>query len=198
MPLTITSVKNALPGEKDYKIADSKGLYLLVKPNGAKYWRFKYRFNKKEKLLAIGVFPETTLHMARQSRDEARKILADGNDPMEVKKSGKQKNDEDIFEGEHEDNAVTQHALIGKFIHLLNDQGDIEYQGVIEGVDGSVVLVQLFSFMTGEDTWIEPVLKSLIYSNRAVIYANSEDMNHAYYNFKSGSNHLINRKLPHS
>ncbi len=55
MPLTATAVKQAKPKEKPYKLADEKGMFLLVNANGSKYWRFKYRFAGKEKLLALGV-----------------------------------------------------------------------------------------------------------------------------------------------
>lgn len=57
------------------------GLYLLVKPNGAKYWRLKYRFLGKEKKLSIGVYPDISLADARLKREEARKIIALGGDP---------------------------------------------------------------------------------------------------------------------
>jgi hypothetical protein len=61
MPLTALELKNAKPGETNQKLSDGGGLYLLVKPNGGRYWRLKYRFGGKEKLLAIGVFPEVSL-----------------------------------------------------------------------------------------------------------------------------------------
>ena len=81
MPLTLTEAKNATAREKDYKLSDEKGMYLLVKKNGAKYWRLKYRFERKEKTLALGVFPEVTLTLARKKRDEARAKLQSGIDP---------------------------------------------------------------------------------------------------------------------
>ncbi|MEO1884884.1 MAG: Arm DNA-binding domain-containing protein [Methylococcales bacterium] len=57
MPLTDVKARNLKPKDKDYKIADEKGLFLLVKKNGSKYWRLKYRINGSEKLLALGVYP---------------------------------------------------------------------------------------------------------------------------------------------
>jgi hypothetical protein len=60
MPLSDTAVKNSKPKKKKFKIADERGLYLLVQVNGSKYWRFKYRFDGKEKLLALGVYPDVT------------------------------------------------------------------------------------------------------------------------------------------
>lgn len=89
MPLTDIKVKSAKPTEKAYKLTDGGGMYLLVKPNGSKYWRLKYRFVGKEKMLSIGVYPDISLADARQKRDEARKVLAAGGDPGEVKKADK-------------------------------------------------------------------------------------------------------------
>ncbi len=76
-------VKNAKPEEAPYKRRDAEGagMYLLVKPDGGKYWRFKYRFAGREKLLALGVYPDTTLKAARTKRQEAREIMANGADP---------------------------------------------------------------------------------------------------------------------
>ena len=89
MPLTDTSSKNAKPSDKSYKLPDEKGLFLLVHPNGSKYWRQKYRFDGKEKSLAHGVYPDVSLKRAREKRDEARKLLADGVDPGENRKAVK-------------------------------------------------------------------------------------------------------------
>lgn len=89
MPLTDIKVKSAKPTDKAYKLTDGGGMYLLVKPNGSKYWRLKYRFVGKEKMLSIGVYPDVSLADARQKRDEARKVLAAGGDPGEVKKADK-------------------------------------------------------------------------------------------------------------
>jgi len=87
--LTDTACKNAKPKDKPYRLSDEKGLYLEVMPNGSRYWRLKYRFGGKEKRLAFGVYPETTLAQARQKRDEARKLLANSVDPGEQKKAQK-------------------------------------------------------------------------------------------------------------
>jgi len=89
MPLNNVRVESAKPGEKQYKLADERGLYLLVHPNGSKWWRLKYRFGprrdgkpgKAEKVLALGVFPEVSLKRAREKRDDARRLLSDGVDP---------------------------------------------------------------------------------------------------------------------
>ncbi len=89
MPLTATAAKQAKPKGKDYKLSDTKGLFLLVKRNGSKYWRLKYRFGGKEKLLALGVFPEVSLKEAREKQADARKLLANGSDPGEAKRAKK-------------------------------------------------------------------------------------------------------------
>lgn len=89
MALSDTRVKTAKPGEKDYKIYDEKGLFLLVKVNGSKYWRLKYMRDGKEKLLALGVYPEITLKRARELRDNARTQSASGIDPSESKRAAK-------------------------------------------------------------------------------------------------------------
>ncbi len=73
--LTDIAIKAAKPSDKPYKLFDQHGLFLLVTPTGSKWWRLKYRFEKKEKLLAFGVYPETSLRDARDLRDDARKLL---------------------------------------------------------------------------------------------------------------------------
>lgn len=80
------AVAAAKPGEKDYKLADGDGLHLLVKTNGSKLWRLKYRIAGKEKLLSFGQYPEVGLKTAREWTLEARKLIAAGLDPMQVKK----------------------------------------------------------------------------------------------------------------
>ncbi len=89
MPLTDTAIKNARPGAKPVKLSDEKGLFLLLSPAGGKWWRLKYRFGGKEKLLSLGTYPEVGLKDARQRRDDARKLLADGVDPGENRKAAK-------------------------------------------------------------------------------------------------------------
>ena len=89
MSLSDAKVRNAKPQEKPYKITDGEGMFLLVTPSGSKYWRFKYLFAGKEKLLAFGVYPDVSLSDARERRAQARKALAVGNDPGEAKKEAK-------------------------------------------------------------------------------------------------------------
>ena len=89
MPMTAVAANKAKPKDKPYKLSDEKGLYLHVMPNGGKYWRLKYRFGGKEKVLALGVHPETGLKEAREKRDEARKLIGNGVDPNDVKRAQK-------------------------------------------------------------------------------------------------------------
>lgn len=84
--LTDTKVKNAKPGERPYKLGDGGWLYLLVKPSGARLWRMAYRYAGREKLLALGVYPEVSLKEAREKRDAERARLRNGFDPGEVRK----------------------------------------------------------------------------------------------------------------
>ncbi|WP_295612724.1 integrase arm-type DNA-binding domain-containing protein [uncultured Lamprocystis sp.] len=86
MPLTDTAIRKLKPAEKQFKVADAKGLHLLVSPSGGKLWRLKYRFDGKEKLLSFGTYPDVPLIRAREKRDEARRLLADGVDPGEHRK----------------------------------------------------------------------------------------------------------------
>lgn len=86
MPLTDTAVRNAKPGDKPAKMFDERGLFLIVTPAGGKWWRLRYRFDGKEKLLSLGVYPDVGLKDARDRRDEARKLLANDIDPGENRK----------------------------------------------------------------------------------------------------------------
>jgi integrase len=88
MPLSDTAARNAKAKEKPYKLADEKGMYLLVNKAG-KYWRFDYRFEGKRKTFALGVYPDVSLKEAREKRDEARKLIAQGIDPSAQKKATK-------------------------------------------------------------------------------------------------------------
>lgn len=90
MKLTARQVDRSRPKDKPYKLSDGGGLYLLVNPNGSRYWRLKYRIAGKEKLLALGVYPDITLAVARQKRADAKKVLAAGGDPGQEKQEEKQ------------------------------------------------------------------------------------------------------------
>ncbi|MFZ0990124.1 MAG: integrase arm-type DNA-binding domain-containing protein, partial [Xanthobacteraceae bacterium] len=89
MRLTDTRIRNARPRAKAYKLSDGGGMYLLVRPDGRRYWRLDYRFAGKRRTLALGVYPITTLSSARTQRDEARQLLARDIDPNATKKARK-------------------------------------------------------------------------------------------------------------
>jgi integrase len=81
MSLTDTAILKAKPANKPRKLFDGKGLFLLLNPNGCRWWRLKYRINGREKLISLGTYPEVSLKKARQRRDEAREQVTDGIDP---------------------------------------------------------------------------------------------------------------------
>ncbi len=90
MGLTDTAIKHLRPAEKPYKLADGRGLYLLVNPSGSKLWRWKYRYEGREKLMPFGAYPDVSLANARLRHAEARRLLAAGSDPMAERKAEKE------------------------------------------------------------------------------------------------------------
>ena len=89
MKLTELQVKRTKPGVSPFKLADGGGLYLLVSPNGSKLWRWKYRVDGKEKMMAFGVYPDVALFEVRDRHHQARKLLRSGVDPMAERKAEK-------------------------------------------------------------------------------------------------------------
>ena len=89
MPLSDTKIRTIKPLGKPFKVSDERGLFLLVTPSGGKWWRLKYRLNGKEKSLSLGVYPDVSLANAREKRDQARKVIAAGSDPSELRKANK-------------------------------------------------------------------------------------------------------------
>ena len=87
--ITDVALRKAKPQDKPYKIAAGNGLHLLIKPLGSKLWRWKYRVAGKEKLLSLGPYPIVSLQDARQRCDEARRLLAQGQDPSELRRTEK-------------------------------------------------------------------------------------------------------------
>ena len=85
--LTELGIKKSKSGKKEKKLYDGQGLYLLLHPNSSKYWRVKYRFLGKEKVLALGVWPKISLTDARKMRNEAKIILKSGQDPNLIKQN---------------------------------------------------------------------------------------------------------------
>jgi hypothetical protein len=84
------AIKAAKPKDKDYRLNDGDGLYLLIKTTGAKWWRFDYTINGKRKTLSLGTYPDTALKMARKKADDARVGVADGVDPSQIRQAEKQ------------------------------------------------------------------------------------------------------------
>jgi len=85
--LTETKLRNAKPTDKPYKLFDERGLYLIVHPNGGRWWRFKYTVGGREKLISLGTYPDVSLKRAREKRDDARSHVADGVDPSDKRQA---------------------------------------------------------------------------------------------------------------
>lgn len=101
MALSNTAIMNAKAADKPYKMYDTGGLFLQVTPKGGKWWRLKYYFESKEKLLSLGTYPDISLTQARQKREDAKKLLAIDIDPSESRKqvkANKKLNSENSFE----------------------------------------------------------------------------------------------------
>jgi integrase len=87
--LTDKAIQAAKPRVRPYKLADGRGLTLLVNPVGSKLWRFRYRYDGREKMLGLGSYPDTSAKLAREKREEARKLLAEGVDPSRNRQAEK-------------------------------------------------------------------------------------------------------------
>ena len=87
--LSDNQIKNAKPREKQYKLYDEKGLFIIIRPNKSKWWRFKYRFNNKYREISLGVYGDVSLKQARTKRDNARTLVADGTDPSARRQADK-------------------------------------------------------------------------------------------------------------
>ncbi|WP_270292731.1 tyrosine-type recombinase/integrase [Enterobacter ludwigii] len=127
MALTDTKVRSAKPHEKEYTLVDGDGMFLLIHPNGSKYWRFRFRFGGKQHLMAFGVYPETSLAGARQKREEARKLVAAGIDPREHKRAVKEEQAKEAITFEsvardwHASNQKWSESHSGRVLKSLED-----------------------------------------------------------------------------
>ena len=95
-PLTDIQARKAKAKNRDYKLSDGGGMYLLITKSGGKLWRFNYRYNGKGKTLSLGRYPEISLAEARSQREDARKLLANGKDPNEIKQTLKAEHAESL------------------------------------------------------------------------------------------------------
>ncbi|MGK3226098.1 tyrosine-type recombinase/integrase [Enterobacter soli] len=127
MALTDTKVRSAKPEEKEYSLVDGDGMFLLIHPNGSKYWRFRFRFGGKQHLMAFGVYPETSLADARQKREEARRLVTAGVDPREHKRAVKEEQAKEIITFEsvardwHASNQKWSESHSGRVLKSLED-----------------------------------------------------------------------------
>jgi integrase len=115
MPLTELAIKNLKPKEKAYKVSDSGGLCIEISPAGGKLWRWRYRFNQKEQVLALGQYPAVSLAEARKKRDEARVLLKAGKHPTREKKAEKQRQ---AYTGENTFEGIARQCLTLRGKHL--------------------------------------------------------------------------------
>ena len=86
---TDVTIRNTKPTDSTIRLNDGDGLYLLVKPNGARWWRLDYSIGGKRKTISIGIYPDTGLKAARDKAEETRQLVAAGTDPSDVRKAGK-------------------------------------------------------------------------------------------------------------
>ena len=100
-PLTDTKIKTSKAKEKDYKLSDGGGLYLLVTKAGGKHWKLKYRFNNKEKKLSLGAYPSISLSKARELREYYKSQIAMNIDPNEVLKNQKATKEQEVIKNQN-------------------------------------------------------------------------------------------------
>jgi len=122
--LTESSIKKAEILEKQYKIYDGNGMFLLVHPNGSKYWRMKYTYDGKSKLASFGVWPKVSLKEARERREEARGKIKIGINPVDEKRKNKQiKN---LYSGKNKiseaDKGAESFSLLNRLLRRLSTQ----------------------------------------------------------------------------
>lgn len=116
--LSDTAIRKAKPSEKPRKLSDGGGLFILLQPNGAKWWRLKYRLGGKEKLISLGVYPDVSLAEARRRREDARKMIASGSDPSEARKVEKAETEQDLESRRRADAGLPP---LGSFEHVARE-----------------------------------------------------------------------------
>jgi hypothetical protein len=125
--LKSATINNAKPGDKDKRLNDGDGLYLLIKPTSAKWWRFDYTIDGKRKTLSLGTFPETGLADARRKAEDARAKVANGIDPSETRKETKTAK---RIEAENQKRINAGLSILNSFEHITRDWlASIEHTG---------------------------------------------------------------------
>src|SRR5918995_7366415 len=87
--LTEGAVRDAEPREKTYKLSDTGGLFVMVNPDGSRWWRLRYKYGEKERGISLGTYPLVSLRLARQRRDDAKRMLQEGLDPSHQRRGGR-------------------------------------------------------------------------------------------------------------
>jgi len=129
VPLTDTKIKTAKAKDKDYKLTDGNGLYLLVTKAGGKHWKLKYRFNGKEQKLSIGSYPEISLSQARELREKHKSDIANGINPSDIKKEHKL-----TIEKENTKDKNTFKAIaLQRLESIKDDISEPHYKGTLRG-----------------------------------------------------------------
>jgi len=129
IPLTDTKIKTAKAKDKDYKLTDGNGLYLLVTKAGGKHWKLKYRFNGKEQKLSIGSYPEISLSQARELREKYKSDIANGINPSDIKKEHKL-----TIEKENTKDKNTFKAIaLQRLESIKDDISEPHYKGTLRG-----------------------------------------------------------------
>ena len=123
------TIRNAKPLDKDYRLNDGEGLYVIVKINGAKWWRFDYTHARKRKTLSLGVYPETGLSDARRKAEYARNNIANRNNPSDIRKGNKL--DEQLAI-ENENRLEAGLTIIDSFEHIAMEWGEKKVNNWIE------------------------------------------------------------------
>lgn len=119
-------LRHAKPGIKDRRLNDGGGLYLLIKPTGAKWWRLDYSIGGKRKTLSLGVYPETSLADARGKADKARNQVANGIDPSDIRKEVKAAQ---LVATENERRLDSGLTIIDSFAHIAEELGQRKVEG---------------------------------------------------------------------
>jgi Arm DNA-binding domain len=121
-------VQSARAGSKEYRLSDGGGLYLAVKTNGGKLWRWSYEFNGKEKLLSYGPYPAVTLSEARKLHEEAQALKRQGTDPAAAKQAKKREEKE----SEHESSKPTFDELTEEWLRTWSKKKSQRYAGTVK------------------------------------------------------------------